>query len=394
MNPILLSPISTDDISREEWLKWREHGPDGNIKWTLGGSDVATIFNISPWTTSLELYERKKGIKPVVDVEYNEDSKEMGHLNEAHIARLFEMDLKKQYPEKDIKLYFDKHMYQCGDLNEDGSVKYPWLIVNYDAYVIIDGKIYLVEIKTTSPRNYDVIENWKAGIAPEYYECQCRYYMKALDVDGIFIVCAWGLQGLGEGRNYVFIERDKEIEETIVSECQKFIDCLENDTPPEIWDCDATLLRKYWERLYGPNEIIEEFEMPPEYRNVIEQYLEVEKQIERRKTEIEQYEKVKDECIVALFPLFQQKQKGKFILDDTHDVYITSKQSYKRDIPFKDEYFRTTYPDEYKKYSETKINMSLLKKEQPRIFADVTLPKTPNDKRSWKVNLYKKKVQP
>ena len=117
MQPILLSPISTDTLDEKTWLEWREHGPDGNIKWTIGGSDVASILNISPWNTSLELYERKKGIKPAIEVEYNKKNKEIGHLNEAHIARLFEADLKEKYPDKDIKLYFDKHMYQCGDRN-------------------------------------------------------------------------------------------------------------------------------------------------------------------------------------------------------------------------------------------------------------------------------------
>ena len=339
------------------------------------------------------MYERKKGIKPAVEVEYNPSQKLVGHLNEAHVAHLFEMDLKALYPEKDISLYIDKHMYQCGDQNEDGSLKYPWMIVNYDAYVIIDGKLYLVEIKTTSPRNYETVEKWKAGIVPEYYECQCRYYMKALDVDGIFIVCAWDLRGLGEGRNFVFIERNKDIEEFIVNECQKFIDCLENDIMPELWSCNSTLLRNYWERLYGPNEDVEEFEIPPEYSGIIDQYLNIEKEIERRQTQIKEYEKMRDECIVELLPLFQTRQKGKFILDETYDVYITSKHSFKREIPFKEEYFKTTYPDLYKKYSKVKLDMTLLKKEHPQVFADVTLPKIPTDKRTWNINLYEKKVK-
>ena len=76
MQPILLSPISTDTLDEKTWLEWREHGPDGNIKWTIGGSDVASILNISPWNTSLELYERKKGIKPAIEVEYNKKNKE------------------------------------------------------------------------------------------------------------------------------------------------------------------------------------------------------------------------------------------------------------------------------------------------------------------------------
>ncbi len=41
------------------------HGPKGDIPYTVGGSDVAAIFGVSPWTTPLELWMIKKGrMKP------------------------------------------------------------------------------------------------------------------------------------------------------------------------------------------------------------------------------------------------------------------------------------------------------------------------------------------
>ena len=40
-------------MTNEMWLKCREHGPKGNIEYTVGGSDVATIFGLPrgrrPW---------------------------------------------------------------------------------------------------------------------------------------------------------------------------------------------------------------------------------------------------------------------------------------------------------------------------------------------------------
>lgn len=393
MQPILLSQINTETLSEEEWLRWREHGPDGTIKWTIGGSDVATILNISPWTSPLELFHQKKGIKPVVLKEYNVKNKKIGHLNESHIARLFEADLKERYPQKDIKLYFDKHMYQCGDRNQDGTLKYPWMIVNFDAYIYIDGKLYLVEIKTTSPRNIKDIEKWKEGICPEYYECQCRYYMKALDVDGIFIVCAWDLRELGEGRNYVYIERDKQAEEYIISECENFIHCLENDIEPDLWSTNATLLRNYYERLYGPESVFEEFEIPSEYGEIIRKYASIVEMIDRKEKEIKYYESMKDECIAALLPLYKERQRGKYPLDEKSDVVITSKHSYKREIPLKEEYFKQTYPDEYEKYLVSSIDLARLKKENPSIYKDVTLPKVPTDKRNWKLEVKERMVR-
>ena len=35
-------------MSNERWLECRAHGPDGSIPYTVGGSDVAAIFGLSP----------------------------------------------------------------------------------------------------------------------------------------------------------------------------------------------------------------------------------------------------------------------------------------------------------------------------------------------------------
>ena len=52
-------------MSEKRWLECREHGPKGDIEYTVGGSDVAVIFGLSPWTTPLELWMVKKGrMKP------------------------------------------------------------------------------------------------------------------------------------------------------------------------------------------------------------------------------------------------------------------------------------------------------------------------------------------
>ena len=61
--PIILCDCAGMDEKR--WLECREHGPKGDIEYTVGGSDVATIFGLSPWTTPLELWMIKKGrMKP------------------------------------------------------------------------------------------------------------------------------------------------------------------------------------------------------------------------------------------------------------------------------------------------------------------------------------------
>ena len=58
--PILL--CNTKDMPRKQWLECREHGPNGDIPFTLGGSDIATVFGINPWKTPLELFMEKRGL--------------------------------------------------------------------------------------------------------------------------------------------------------------------------------------------------------------------------------------------------------------------------------------------------------------------------------------------
>ena len=77
--PILL--CDTTGMSNDRWLECRMHGPKGDIPYTIGGSDVAAIFGVSPWTTPLELWMIKKGrMKP--KPKNNADQLEMGHLLE------------------------------------------------------------------------------------------------------------------------------------------------------------------------------------------------------------------------------------------------------------------------------------------------------------------------
>ena len=38
----------TTGMSRKRWLECRMHGPKGDIPYTVGGSDIAAIFGVSP----------------------------------------------------------------------------------------------------------------------------------------------------------------------------------------------------------------------------------------------------------------------------------------------------------------------------------------------------------
>ena len=69
--PIIL--CDTAGMTNDRWLECRMHGPKGDIPYTVGGSDVAAIFGVSPWTTPLELWKIKKGqMKPAKKANANQ----------------------------------------------------------------------------------------------------------------------------------------------------------------------------------------------------------------------------------------------------------------------------------------------------------------------------------
>ena len=59
--------IDTEGMDNDRWLECRMHGPLGDIPYTVGGSDVAAIFGVSPWNSGSSkkagLSRRKKAMR-------------------------------------------------------------------------------------------------------------------------------------------------------------------------------------------------------------------------------------------------------------------------------------------------------------------------------------------
>ena len=115
----MASPIILCDcagMANDRWLECRAHGPKGDIPYTVGGSDVAAIFGLSPWTTPLELWLIKKG-RMKAPVKSNEDQLEMGHLLEPIAAHWFEKKTGNLVTD-------DTNLYQHAD--------HPYALANID----------------------------------------------------------------------------------------------------------------------------------------------------------------------------------------------------------------------------------------------------------------------
>lgn len=147
--------------SREEWLKKRRS--------YIGGSDASAVVGLNPYKTNIELWLEKTGQSQPDDISDNPLVK-YGHDAEVHLRELFKLDFPEYavwYVENNIWLN-DK--YPFGHASLDG-----WL---YDA----EGRLGILEIKTTSILQSMQKEKWKGRIPDNYY-IQVLHYMLIMEAE-------------------------------------------------------------------------------------------------------------------------------------------------------------------------------------------------------------------
>lgn len=189
--PLVL--VDTENLPREEWLEWRRKG--------IGGSDAATIIGVSPFSTARDLYYDKLNIVSAVDEEDNWVQKEIGHLLEDLVAKIFSKKTGYQIYQVKKMFYHPKHPYMLADV--DYFVKLP------------NGKTAILEIKTT---NYNAKDAWwRDGeeVVPVNYEIQGRHYMAVTNIDKVYYCCLYG--NTEEEVIIRSIERDDAYEDLIVT---------------------------------------------------------------------------------------------------------------------------------------------------------------------------------
>lgn len=163
--------------NREEWLQNRK---------TIGGSDAACILGKNPWKSNVELYLEKTGQCVPDDISDNELVK-YGTDAEKHLRRLFKLD----YPE--FKVAYKANNLWTND-------KYPWAHASLDGWLTDkDGRMGILEIKTTNVMASRQKEIWKDQI-PENYYCQVLHYLAVTEFE--FAVLKAQLKWTIEGEVY------------------------------------------------------------------------------------------------------------------------------------------------------------------------------------------------
>lgn len=162
--------VDTASLTKDEWLAYRRTG--------LGGSDAAAALGVSPWTTARDLYFDKLNIVSAIDDNDNWVQKEIGHLLEDLVAKIFHV--KTGY-----RIYQIKRMFR--------HPLYPFMIADIDFFIELpDGTTAILEIKTT---NHNAINKWwdgKKEIIPLNYQLQGRHYMCVMNIDKVYFCCLYG----------------------------------------------------------------------------------------------------------------------------------------------------------------------------------------------------------
>jgi putative phage-type endonuclease len=225
----------TKGMDREHWLECRKHGPDGDIEYTIGGSDVSVVFGENPWKAPLELYHEKKGLMEDDDTS-NSNQKEMGHLMEPIVAHWYSRLTGNEVTE-------DYGLYQHS--------KYQYALANLDYRVTEpSGKKGILECKTTS---WHRAGDWADDAVPHYYELQCRFYMAVMDLEFVDIACMWGTNPESD-MAIRRINRDLYTEEMIFEQLDDFILKLKTETPPTMAGVNPEVALKALARVYGAGQ--------------------------------------------------------------------------------------------------------------------------------------------
>ncbi len=299
--PIILCDCAGMDEKR--WLECREHGPKGDIEYTIGGSDVATIFGLSPWTTPLELWMTKKGRMKPKD-KPNPLQLQMGHMLEPIAAHFYAQ-------RTGDTVIDDTNMYQHAD--------FPYALADIDRRIIrkADGKSGVLECKSCT---YHKAGDWADGAYPIYYELQLRYYLSVMDLDFGAFSTLWGNNPENDLATPALI-RDKAKEDMIFERLDQWIWSLRHDKPPAMTEVDPTLALKALANICGPSQkSLPTIEFPLKYEKSLRGIVALQDENTALKQKLKENEAKIDAHSVRIAELMKAHEHG--VLSTTTDTLL------------------------------------------------------------------------
>lgn len=332
-------------MTNEMWLKCREHGPKGNIEYTVGGSDVATIFGLSPWTTPLELWMVKKGrMKPKSPP--NPDQLAMGHMLEPIAAHFYAQRTGNTVTD-------DNYLYQHATLE--------YALANIDRRYTRkeDGEGGVLECKSLT---YHKAADWADGAIPIYYELQLRYYLAVLDEKHGAFSALWGNNPENDLAT-PHIERVQAKEDIIFEKLDRWIWSLRHDKPPTMEDVQPQLAMDALARIYGAGKKgLPTIEFPRKYEPQLRKIAALQEENAQLKGAIKKNEEAIEAHSVRIAQLMKEHEHG--ILTTTTDkLLVDFVTSTSRRVS--SEYLKQNYPSIYEEARKPSKNRKVKVTIQP-----------------------------
>ena len=314
-------------MTNEMWLKCREHGPKGNIEYTVGGSDVATIFGLSPWTTPLELWMVKKG-RMKLKSPPNPDQLAMGHMLEPIAAHFYAQRTGNTVTD-------DNYLYQHATLE--------YALANIDRRYTRkeDGEGGVLECKSLT---YHKAADWADGAIPIYYELQLRYYLAVLDEKHGAFSALWGNNPENDLAT-PHIEQVQAKEDIIFEKLDRWIWSLRHDKPPTMDDVQPQLAMDALARIYGAGKKgLPTIEFPRKYEPQLRKIAALQEENAQLKGAIKKNEEAIEAHSVRIAELMKEHEHG--ILTTTTDkLLVDFVTSTSRRVS--SEYLKQNYPSIY-----------------------------------------------
>lgn len=329
----------TAGMTNAQWLAARMHGPSGKIPYTVGGSDVAAVFGVSPWTTPLELWMIKKGrMKP--PAKSNANQLEMGHLLEPIAAHWYAKKTGN-------RVYEDTNLYQHAD--------HPYALANFDRRFerASDGEPGILECKSCT---YHKASEWDDGAIPLYYELQLRFYLAVADVNIGSFSAIWG-NNPDNDLAIPDITRDKAKEDMIFERLDEWIWSLEHDKPPTMSGVAPQLALESLARIYGESQSgLPTIEFSSKQENALRRIALLQGKITECNREIKTYEKEIEAHSVRIAEIMKEHEHG--ILTTTSDkllIDFVTKSTTRPDSKVLKAKYPTILPDVMKTTQSRKV---------------------------------------
>lgn len=302
-------------VNRDQFLQGRKKG--------IGGSDVAAILGLSPYKSPYQLWLDKTGRSEKKDSQ--NESAHFGNLLEDVVAKEFSRrtGMKVQRVKDQLSLESQGDSWAIGNI--DRAIINPEISGNVRLKEGVLTTDMILECKTASEYMSKLFGEDGSDHIPDYYLTQCLWYLK---LTGAKVCYLAALIGGNKFRMYR-IERDEDLIESIFKQVKAFwFNHVVADVPPDP-TCFDDVLHRWSTHIVG-------------------------KQVEA------DFEHIKlGEELVAV----QSRQKADKAREDEIKLKIVSTM---QDAEMMISQGKTLFT--YKEQSSTRIDSTLLKKEEPDLF--------------------------